>query len=128
MGGSGHRPPPGRAETREAGPAAGPSNKAETHRKVRPLVTPGHKPQQLKSKPAALEMLEIAEYERLTALSAGRLMVRGSARVRASVPAPRAVSVGARAGFVRVLELSGERRWWCGKDVASVPSRFRPAG
>src|SRR6266700_1956483 len=61
-GGSGHRAPPGRAETREAGPAAGPSDKAETHRKVRPLVTPAHKPQQLKSKPAALEMLEIAEY------------------------------------------------------------------
>jgi len=58
-GGSGHRAPPGRAETREAGPAAGPSDQAETHRKLRPPVTPGHKPQQLKSKPAALEMLEI---------------------------------------------------------------------
>src|SRR4029077_13958170 len=61
-GGSGHRAPPGRAETREAGPAAGPSDQAETHRKLRPPVTPGHKPQQLKSKPAALEMLEIADY------------------------------------------------------------------
>ena len=29
-GGSGHRAPPGRAETREAGPAAGPSDQAET--------------------------------------------------------------------------------------------------
>src|SRR6266700_6890290 len=28
-GGSGHRAPPGRAETREAGPVAGPSDKAE---------------------------------------------------------------------------------------------------
>jgi hypothetical protein len=63
-GGSGHRAPPERAETQEAGPAGAPAIKRKTHRKVRPLVTPGHKPQQLKSKPAALEMLEIADSAR----------------------------------------------------------------
>jgi len=43
----------------------------------------------------------------------------------ASFPALRPVSRGARAGFVRVLEMSGKRRWWCGKDVTPVPSRYR---
>jgi hypothetical protein len=65
-GGSGHRAPPGRAETREAGPAAGPSNKAETHRKLRPPVTPGHSPLEPKSRPVAREMLEIADSARVT--------------------------------------------------------------
>ena len=52
-GGSGHRAPPGRAETREAGPAAGPSDQAETHRKLRPPVTPGHSPLEPKPRPVA---------------------------------------------------------------------------
>jgi hypothetical protein len=55
---------PDGAETREAGPAAGPSDKAEPHRKLRLAVTPGHNPQQPQSKPTTPEMLEIADYER----------------------------------------------------------------
>jgi hypothetical protein len=50
-GGSGHRAPPGPAETRAAGPAAGPSDKAGARRKLRPAVTPGHNPQQPQSRP-----------------------------------------------------------------------------
>ena len=60
-------------------------------------------------------------------MSAGWFMVRGSAQFWASVPAPRPVSLGARAGLVRVLEMSGKRRWWCGKDVTPLPSQYQPA-
>jgi hypothetical protein len=42
------------------------------------------------------------------------------------VLAPRLVSLGARTGLVRLLEMSGEGRWWCGKDVTPVPWRHRP--
>src|SRR5712692_8496311 len=77
-GGSGHRAPPGRAETREAGPAAGPSDQAETHRKLRPPVTPGHSPLEPKSRPVAREMLESADYVRRVAWEGGDAQARRS--------------------------------------------------
>jgi hypothetical protein len=49
---------PGKLSQRRA-----PANQAETHRKLRPQVTPGHSPLEPKSRPVAREMLEIADYE-----------------------------------------------------------------
>jgi hypothetical protein len=56
-------------------------------------------------------------------------VVRGAliGRFWASVPAPWAVSFSARADLVRLVEMCGKRRWWCGKDVSPVPWRCQSA-
>jgi len=43
----------------------------------------------------------------------------------ASVPAPRAVSLSGRVDLFCLLEMSGNRGWWCDEDVSPVPSRYR---